>query len=156
MLKFHPELEEVQSRRLEQLAQYREVYAKAFAMLEDGSWEEERVLNGFFKKYWEHAIKLYGENRERIARLKLPVLIAQGSLDHMVVPQDLVKAREALEATGHIRVELIDPASHHLISADTHHVETRASDLIAAWLKDPVIPEPESGSNSSAEETTEN
>jgi len=160
MLKFHPELEEEQGARLERVRQFREVYATAFKMLEEGLWEKERSLNRFYKKYWEHAIKLYGGNRERIARLKLPVLIVQGSLDHFVVPQDIADARAAFEATGHIRVELIDAASHYLISPETRHVEMRASDLIAAWLKDPVIPRakptPESGTESSADETAEN
>jgi pimeloyl-ACP methyl ester carboxylesterase len=145
MLKFHPELEEEQGARLKQLTQYRQIYATAFKMLEEGAWEKERNLNGFFQKYWKHAIQLYAGNRERIARLKLPVLIVQGSLDHFVIPQDLANARAAFEATGHVRVELIDPASHHLISPTTHKVETRASDLIAKWLKDPVIPPPKPG-----------
>ncbi|MBN1919388.1 MAG: alpha/beta fold hydrolase [Verrucomicrobia bacterium] len=142
MLKHRPDLQQEYGGRMKELEQYRKDYAIAFELLKAGKWEEGFSLNGFLQRYWTHAIPFYGENRERIARLKLPMFIIQGSLDRLVIPQDLSKASQALLATGHIRIERIDPAEHHLISPTTCRVDPRAGELIAAWLKDPVIPPP--------------
>ncbi len=143
-LRHNPQGEEALRPERERTRKGMETYIAAFRMLRDDGegWEEGRVLDGFCEKYWRHAIELYGENLDRIERLKLPVLIVQGNLDPFVITEDLFRRGQQLAATGHVTIEIQDGVGHNLINPKTQHVHTDATALIANWLLNPPEPTP--------------